>query len=310
MARRLPPLNTLPSFEAAARQLSFSKAADELHVTHGAVSRAVRHLEEHLGVRLFVRATRSVRLTAIGSAYANEVREMLARLAAATVTARGPQASGALNVSTLDSFAAKWLVPRLFRFRRAHGDIDVRLSTSEKLADFVTDDIDIAIRYGRGQYPGLEVELLLEEDVFPACSPAFLDGPHPLRTPADLVHHTLIHDDFHIDWTMWLTTAGVEGIDAHRGPAYHSSEHAVQAAVLGEGVVLARSALVADDLAAGRLVRPFEFHLPAGLAYYVAYPPRALQQHKVKTFRDWLLAEVAGDASRGALPVSSIDAAT
>lgn len=299
MARRLPPLSTLPSFEAAARHLSFSKAADELHVTHGAVSRAVRHLEEHLGVQLFLRATRSVHLTAAGSAYAAEVRETLDRLAAATLAAQGQHSSGTLNVSTLDSFAAKWLVPRLFRFRRAHSDVDVRLSTSEKLADFVTDGIDIAIRYGRGQYPAVKVELLLEEEVFPVCSPAFLEGPHPLRTPADLVHHTLVHDDFHIDWATWLRTAGVKGIDAHRGPVYHSSEHAVQAAVLGEGVVLGRSALVADDLAAGRLVRPFAFRLPAGLAYYLAYPPRALQQYKVKAFRDWLLAEVAGnDAER------------
>lgn len=302
MARRLPPLNALPSFEAAARHLSFSKAADELHVTHGAVSRAVRHLEDHLGVRLFVRDTRSVRLTAVGAAYANEVREALDRIGAATIAAREQPSSGPLNVSTLDSFAAKWLVPRLFRFRRAHGDIDVRLSTSEQLADFVHDGIDIAIRYGRGQYPGLEVELLLEEEVFPVCSPAFLDGPNPLRMPADLVHHTLIHDDFHIDWTMWLKTAGVETIDAHRGPTYHASEHAVQAAVLGEGVVLGRSALVADDLAAGRLVRPFAFRLPAGLAYYVAYPPRARQHHKVKAFRDWLFAEVAGDDKPGRGP--------
>ena len=295
MARRLPPLNALPSFEAAARHLSFSKAADELHVTHGAVSRAVRHLEDHLGVRLFVRATRSVRLTAVGSTYASEVREALDRVAAATITARGHQSSGTLNISTLDSFAAKWLVPRLFRFRRAHGDIDVRLSTSEKLADFVTDGIDVAIRYGRGQYPGLKVELLLEEDVFPVCSPAFLEGPHPLRAPADLVHYTLIHDDFHIDWAMWLRTAGVEGIDPHRGPTYNASSHAVQAAVLGEGVVLGRSALIADDLAAGRLVRPFALRMPAGLAYHLVYPPRALQRHKVKAFRDWLLAEVAGE---------------
>jgi LysR family transcriptional regulator, glycine cleavage system transcriptional activator len=295
MARRLPPLNALPSFEAAARHLSFSKAADELHVTHGAVSRAVRHLEDHLGVRLFVRATRSVRLTAVGSTYASEVREALDRVAAATITARGHQSSGTLNISTLDSFAAKWLVPRLFRFRRAHGDIDVRLSTSEKLADFVTDGIDVAIRYGRGQYPGLKVELLLEEDVFPVCSPAFLEGPHPLRAPADLVHYTLIHDDFHIDWAMWLRTAGVEGVDPHRGPTYNASSHAVQAAVLGEGVVLGRSALIADDLAAGRLVRPFALRMPAGLAYHLVYPPRALQRHKVKAFRDWLLAEVAGE---------------
>jgi len=298
MSRRLPPLNALPSFEAAARHLSFSKAAEELHVTHGAVSRAVRNLEDQLGVKLFVRATRAVSLTPVGAAYAVEVREVLDHLATATTATAAQQSSGVLSISTLDSFAAKWLVPRLFRFRRAHGDIDVRLATSERLADFVSDGIDIAIRYGRGQYPGLKAELLMQEELTPVCSPKLLEGPHPLRTPADLEHHTLIHDDFHIDWAMWLRAAGIEDVDPHRGPRFQSSEHAVQAAVLGEGVVLGRSALVADDLASGRLVRPFAFSLPAGLAYYVAYPPRALQRYKVKVFRDWLLAEVAGDQPR------------
>lgn len=294
MRRPLPPLTTLPSFEAAARHLSFSKAADELYVTHGAVSRAVRHLEDHLGAQLMIRATRSVRLTSVGAAYAAAVRDVLEQLAAATLAATGPQTHGVLNVSTLDSFAAKWLVPRLFRFRRAYGDIDVRLATSERLTDFVSDGIDIAIRYGSGQYPGLTSELLMKEDLFPVSSPKLLDGPHPLRAPADLRYHTLIHHDFHVDWAMWLKSAGIEGIDPHRGPIFYSSDLAVQAAVQGEGVVLGRSALVTDDLAAGRLVRPFEFSMPAGLAYYVVYPPRALQRFKVKAFRDWLMAEVAG----------------
>lgn len=297
MARPLPPLNTLQSFEAAARHLSFSKAADELHVTHGAVSRAVRNLEDRLGVRLFVRETRAVRLTPIGASYAADVREVLDQLAAATVAATGQQSSGVLNVSTLDSFASKWLVPRLFRFRRSQGDIDVRLSTTERLVDFVGDGIDIAIRYGRGQYPGLKAELLLEEVVSPVCSPKLLEGPHPLRVPADLKHHTLIHDDFHIDWAIWLRTAEVEGVDPHRGPRYYASVHAVQAAIQGEGVILGRSALVADDLAAGRLIQPFTFRMPAGLAYYVVYPPRAIQRHKVRAFRDWLMAEAAAAPS-------------
>lgn len=248
------------------------------------------------GVPLFVRATRSVSLTPIGASFAAEVRDALDHLAAATVAVAGQQSSGMLNVSTLDSFAAKWLVPRLFRFRRTHGDIDVRLSTSERLANFVSDGIDIAIRYGRGRYPDLKAELLMEEDLFPVCSPKLLEGPHPLLTPADLKQHTLIHDEFQVDWAMWLRTAGIEGVDPHRGPRFYSSDHAVQAAVLGQGVVLGRSALVADDLATGRLVRPFAFSLPAGQAYYVVYPPRALQRHKVKAFRDWLLAEVAGEA--------------
>jgi len=292
VARRLQPLKALPSFEATARLLSFSKAADELHVTHGAVSRAVRHLEDRLGVQLFVRATRSITLTAVGSAFAGEVRIALDRLAAAAAATAREQSSGVLSVSTLDSFAAKWLVPRLFRFRRAHDDIDVRLSTSEKLADFVSDGIDIAIRYGQGHYPGVVAELLMQEDLSPVCSPRLLKGRHALRSPSELRYHTLIHDEFHIDWATWLRIVGITDVDPHRGPMFHSSEHAVQAAIQGEGVILGRSALIADDLAAGRLVRPFSVAVPAGLAYYIAYPARALQRRKVKVFRDWLLDEV------------------
>jgi LysR family glycine cleavage system transcriptional activator len=290
MRRRLPPLNALPSFEAAARHLSFSKAADELRVTHGAVSRAVRNLEDHLGVQLMIRATRSVRLTPIGASFAAEIRGVLEHLAAATSAATG-QTSGIVNVSTIDSFAARWLMPRLFRFRRAHGDIDVRVATSERLADFISDGIDIAIRCGGGQYPGLSAELLMKEDHFPVCSPKLLKGRYPLRAPADLARHTLLHDVFTVDWAIWLHSAGIDHVDPHRGPTFLSSDHAIQAAVRSEGVVLGRSALVADELAAGRLVRPFELSLPAGFAYYVVYPQRALQRPCVTAFRDWLVAE-------------------
>ena len=290
MPRRLPPLNALPSFEAAARHLSFSRAADELRLTHGAVSRAVRNLESHLGVQLMIRATRSVRLTPIGASFAAEIRNVLEHLAAATSAATG-QSSGIVSVSTIDSFAARWLMPKLFRFRRVHGDIDVRVATSERLADFVSDGIDVAIRCGGGQYPGLSAELLMKEDHFPVCSPKLLKGRYPLRTPADLAHQTLLHDVFTVDWAMWLRSTGIDSVDPHRGPTFLSSDHAIQAAVRGEGVVLGRSALVADDLAAGRLIRPFEFSLPAGFAYYVVCPPRALQRPSVKAFRDWLIAE-------------------
>jgi LysR family transcriptional regulator, glycine cleavage system transcriptional activator len=290
MQRRFPPLNGLPSFEAAARHLSFSRAADELRVTHGAVSRAVRNLEDQLGVQLMIRATRSVRLTPIGASFAAEIRDILERLATATSAVTG-QSTGIVSVSTIDSFAARWLMPRLFRFRRAHGDIDMRVATSERLADFVSDGIDIAIRCGGGQYPGLSAELLMKEDHFPVCSPKLLKGRSPLRTPADLARHTLLHDIFTVDWAIWLRSAGINNLDPYRGPTFLSSDHAIQAAIRGEGVVLGRSALVADDLAAGRLVRPFELSLPAGFAYYVVYPPRALKRPNVKAFRDWLIAE-------------------
>lgn len=298
MRRGLPPLNALPSFEAAARWLSFSKAADELSVTHGAVSHAVRHLEDQLGVQLMIRGTRSVRLTPAGAAFAAEVREALGRLAAAVGAVTG-QASGIVNVSTIDSFAARWLMPRLSRFRRAHAQIDVRVATSERLADFVTDGIDIAIRCGGGRYAGLTSELLMQEDHFPVCSPELLKGRRSLRKPTDLARHTLLHDVFTIDWAIWLRSAGVDGVDAHRGPTFLSSDHAIQAAIRGEGVVLGRSALVADELAAGRLVRLFKLSVPAGFAYFVVCPPRVLKRPNVKVFRDWLLAEAAGEAQPG-----------
>lgn len=293
--RTLPPLSTLRSFEAAARLLSFSKAADELHVTHGAVSRAIRHLEDHLGVPLFQRKTRAVQLTQTGTSYAVSVRDTLDRLAAATALITDQQNLGVLSASTLDSFAAKWLLPRLFRFRQKHPDIDVRLATSDKLADFINDGIDIAIRYGQGRYPGLASKLLMMEELAPMSSPKLLEGPHPLRSPEDLKHHTLIHDDFPIDWSMWLMSAGVEGVDAYRGPRFQSSVLAVQAAVQGDGVVLGRSALVADDVRAGRLVKPFTLSLPSDLAYYVVYPIQAAERPKIRAFRDWLLEEARLD---------------
>jgi len=293
MPRPLPPLNALKSFDAAARLLSFSKAAEELRLTHGAVSRAVKQLEDFLGLDLFKRATRSISLTAKGATYAASVRDVLDRLAAATAEVKEGRSAGALTVSTLDSFAARWLMPRLFRFRRAHAEIDVRLLTTQRLVDFASEDVDVAIRMGRGHWPGLHADLLMKEDLSPVCSPSLLKGPHPLRSLADLKYHTLIHDDFPVDWTMWLKAAGVEGIDSKRGPVFNSSDHALQAAIQGEGIVLGSSVLADDDIAAGRLVRPFALSLPIDLAYYVVAPPKALQKPKVKAFRDWLMAEAA-----------------
>ena len=291
--RKLPPMSTLRSFEAAARLLSFSRAADELLVTHGAVSRSIRTLEDYLGIKLFKRNIRAVVLTQAGANYFFVVRELLDKLSSATVTLMDQQSSGVVNVSTLDSFAAKWLVPRLFRFSQKHGDIDVRLATSEQLANFSSDGIDLVIRYGRGTYPGLTSELLVKEELTPVCSPKLMQGEHPPRTLADLRHHTLIHDEFPIDWVSWLRFAGAPEIDARRGIRFQSSVHAVQAAVQGDGIVLGRSALVADDLKAGRLVQPFALTQPTDLAYYVVYPPQSIARYKVKAFRDWLIDEAA-----------------
>lgn len=297
MSRSLPPLSALPAFDAAARHLSFTKAAAELHVTHGAISRAIRNLEEHLGTRLFDRATRSVQLTAAGAAYAAAISAALDRVGAATLIATASRSAGVLNVSTSDGFAGRWLVPRLNRFHRQHRDVDVRLSTSGKLTDFIRDGIDIAIRYGAGGYEGVVSELLAEEDVSPVCSPELLKGKHALRSPRDLRHHRLIHDNFRIDWATWLERAGLDDIDTTRGLTFESAAYAVEAAVQGQGVLLGRSALVSADLAAGRLVRPFDLALKSRWKYYVVYPEGALRQLKVKAFRDWLFSEMAIDAA-------------
>ena len=291
MIRNLPPLTTLRSFEAAARLASFSKAGEELHVTHGAVSRSIRQLEDFLGQKLFLRRTRQVVLTPSGALYSARVRDALERLASATLALARDEAKGELNVSCLDSFAVKWLVPRLFRFRRGHPDIDVRLQTTDRKTDFEIENVDIAVRFGDGKYPDLSTDLLLEEDIFPVCRPHFLDGPHPLKQPSDLRYHTLIHDDYQVSWAMWLQKAKVAGVDANRGPVFLSSDLAIQAAIQGEGVALARTALVEDDLLAGRLVQPFEISLPGVWSYYVVCPHKHLERKRVAAFREWLLAE-------------------
>jgi LysR family transcriptional regulator, glycine cleavage system transcriptional activator len=297
-------MTVLPAFDAAARHLSFTRAAAELNVTHGAISRAIRNLEERLGVRLFERGTRSVRLTAAGAAYAAEISAALDRIGAATLIATASRSAGAgvLNVSTSDGFAGRWLVPRLHRFHREHRDIDVRLSTSGVLVDFIRDGFDIAIRYGAGGYEGVVSEVLAEEEVSPVCSPELLQGKRALKSPADLRHHKLIHDNFRIDWAMWLQHAGLADIDPGSGMRFDSAAYAVEAAVQGQGVLLGRSALVSADLAAGRLVRPFELALKSKWKYYVVYPDGALRHKKVQAFRDWLFGEMA--AAGGPRPVT------
>ena len=295
--RRLPPLNAIRAFEAAARHLSFTKAADELAVTQGAVSHQVKTLEAWLGVQLFQRETRAIYLTREGQRFLPPVRDALDGIAEATRRLEVLDSRGPLTVSAIPSFAAKWLLPRLAEFRARHPDIDVRISADDRLIDFARHDVDLAIRMGNGDWPGLEVVKLMDEDLFPVCSPALLDGDPPLRRPEDLAHHTLLHDDMRQDWRAWLMAAGVEGVDPTRGPGYTDSSMVIQAAVEGQGVALGRSALASADLAQGRLVKPFEVALPASFAYYVAMPPGARENAKVEAFVDWMLAMAAEDES-------------
>jgi LysR family glycine cleavage system transcriptional activator len=298
MPRRLPPLSALRAFEAAAHHLSFTRAAADLHVTQTAISHQIRGLEELLGVKLFRRRPRGLVLTEEAQRYLPAVRDAFDRIDAATSELVAGRAGGPVTTSVLPSFAAKWLVPRLGRFRTAHPEIDLRISTSQHLVDFAREDVDVGIRMGRGHYPGLRVDRLFGEVLTPVCSPALLEASQPLRQPADLRHHVLLHDDDdYTGWQLWLELAGVEGIDARRGPIFTDSSIVVQAAAEGQGMALGRAALAAGDIAAGRLVRPFDVTMPHDLAYYLVCPEAAAERPRIAAFRAWLLAEAAAYAT-------------
>ncbi len=293
-SRRLPPLNALRAFEAAARHLSFTKAAEELHVTPGAVSQQVKALEEYLGTTLFQRLNRALTLTEEAEACLPALREGFAKLAEATAMLTAHEAQNRLTVSAAPSFASKWLVPRLGQFQQHHPDIDIWVSADMELVDFARDGVDLAIRYGGGDYPGMWVEKLLTESVFPVCSPDLLSGPDALNTPADLARVTLLHDNSPEhdescpDWPMWLKAANVSGVDGSRGLRFNQSSLVLEAAIGGRGVALAKSTLAAADLAAGRLARPFDITFPIDFAYYLVCPPSKAHLPKVKAFVTWI----------------------
>ena len=295
MARRLPPLNALRAFEAAARHLSFTKAAEELFVTQAAISHQVKALEAALDLQLFRRLNRRLMLTDAGQLYLPALTEAFDAIDTATARLRADENAGRLVVSVANSLAAKWLLPRLPRFRERHPEIEVEISAADRLVDFGRDNVDMAIRYGLGRYPGLRVDPLMKDTNFPVCSPGLLAGPVPLREPGDLRRHSLLHDDVSTfdapDWSKWLAAVGVTGVRADRGQRYSHSSLVIQAAIDGQGVALGRSTLVALDLEAGRLVQPFGPALPSVYACYVVSPPATAERPKIKAFREWLLDE-------------------
>jgi LysR family glycine cleavage system transcriptional activator len=293
-------LSALRAFEAAARHMSFSKAADELHVTPAAVSHQIHALEEDLGVRLFYRMNRSIELTASARVLLPGLSEAFAGIQSSVKRLRAHNDTGTLTVTASPSFAAKWLVLRLHRFQEQCTEVDVRISASDDVVDLTKGDFDIAIRYGSGRYPGLDVELLFTNKVFPACSPQLLGAGPPLRTPDDLPLHALIYDNaverdpLVPTWPMWLKAAGVKNVPAAAGLTFNNISLALDAAIAGHGVVLAYSTIAAADLAAGRLVRLFSLALPDQFAYYIVTAPGALERPKVRAFRNWLRQEADG----------------
>lgn len=301
MARRLPPLNALRCFEAAARHLSFTRAADELSVTQAAVSHQIKALEATLGVQLFRRHNRRLELTRAGLGYLPPLSDAFDLMATATRRLRPDSDSMQLKISTLQSFATKWLIPRLVRFNERHPEIDPMISTSQRLVDLEAEDVDVAIRVGRGVYDGLHALLLMDDLAFPVCSPRLLDGAEPLRQPGDLAHHVLLHD-FSVgrdgdgpDWRNWLKQAGVTGMDAGKGPSYNDTALALQAAIAGQGIALARRSLVIDDLRAGTLVRPFGPEVPTVFSWYFVCAPSSADEARLNAFLTWLREEIAND---------------
>jgi LysR family glycine cleavage system transcriptional activator len=300
MARRLPSLNALKAFEAAARHESFTKAGQELHVTPGAISHQVKALEDELGLRLFRRERQRLVITEAGRNYLEVVRNAFDQIAGGTERLLQQQGSRVLTVSTSPNFAAKWLINRLGRFAEAFPHIDLRVSASLHHVEFASEDVDLAIRHGDGTWPGLSVTRLCTETLFPVCSPRLLSARrrHPLRSPADLLHHVLLHLDDRTDWLKWLNAAGVPTAAVERGPVFNQASMAIDAAVDGQGVALARTTLAAQDLIAGRLVQPFRLALPVAYAYWIVCPQANASLRKVVTFRDWLVSEAAEDARK------------
>ena len=294
----LPSLNGLRAFEAAARHLSFTRAAAELNVTQTAISHQIRRLEDQLGLPLFERRNRALALTREAQGYLPAVRAAFEDLRQATARLQRPEREDVLTVSTTASLAAKWLVSRVAAFQDAHPRIEVRITTSAHLVDFRREQIDMAVRYGRGNWPGLRAQWLMAEDIFPVCSPVLLQGEKPLRRPEDLAHHTLLHATAsREDWQLWLTAAGLpKSLATRRGLSFDQSFMAIQAAMDGLGVALGRSAYVEADLAAGRLVVPFDVVLPADAGFYIVAPEETADTPKIALFRDWLTGSVAPGA--------------
>ncbi|WP_296649742.1 transcriptional regulator GcvA [Paraburkholderia sp.] len=291
--RQLPALNALKAFEAAARHESFSRAADELFVTHGAVSHQIRALETELGVALFARDGKRVRLTETGRRYAAQVHDALSQLARATQEIRAGDRERRLVVSMLSSFAARWVTPRIGRFIEAHPQWDVELQSTNQLTDFARDDVDVAIRFGYGHYPGLHAELLLDEIYFPACSPHFRGGKLP-SDPHELADLPLLRSDDEL-WRPWFDAAGLADVpEPKRGVLYQDSSNLLQAAMDGQGVALVRRSLAMHEITLGRLVRLFkDIDGPSPWRYYFICTPQRMQTERVQAFRDWVFDEVA-----------------
>jgi LysR family glycine cleavage system transcriptional activator len=298
LGRVLPPLNALRSFEAAARHQSFTRAAEELCVTQGAVSHQVKALEAELGLKLFNRERQGLAITEAGHDYLAVVRDAFDRIAVGTDHLLQRQRSGVITVSTSPDFAAKWLVSRLGRFAEAHPEIELKVSATMHHVDFACEEVDLAIRHGAGNWAGLDAVNLCSEELFPVCSPALLRSRRGIHSPEDVLQFPLLHLNDRRDWSRWLEAAGASGEGLLHGPILNHASMLIDAAIDSQGIALARTALAAADLINDRLVRPFQTALPLKKTYWIVCPKATSRLPKIAIFRKWLLAEAAADAQQ------------
>ncbi len=297
MSRRLPPLNALRVFETAARHLSFTRASEELFVTQAAVSHQIKSLEEYLGIKLFRRQNRALYLTEEGQSYFLDIKGTFLALSDATERLLARGAKGSLTVSTAPSFAIQWLVPRLSLFSEIYPDIDVRIKAVDMNDGSLTDDVDVAIYYGRGKWKGIRADKLHTEYLVPVCSPLLLNGNKPLRTPADLQEHILLHDTSRRDWTDWFKQLGISSVNVNQGPIFSHTSMVLQAAVHGQGVALGHSVLAQPEIDAGRLIRPFKEVLISKDAYYLVCREEQDELGKIVAFREWMISLINEEQS-------------
>jgi LysR family glycine cleavage system transcriptional activator len=305
MTKQIAGTRSLKVLDAACRHLNFTVAAAELKLTPAAVSHQIKEFETQLGIELFVRANRSLKLTAAGKIMHDAVAAALGTLADGASRARKTQAHAQLRVTASSSIAAKWLIPRLDRFSKLEPTADVLVDISCQLRDLERDEVDVAIRFGRGDYPRVRSDRLFEHSIFPVCSPNLLHSVPPLRSPADVLNHTLIHEAWSgqgvtwPDWTTWLKAAGIDRFELRPGLHFDNSAFAIQAAIDGTGIALGDMSLVADDLAAGRLVQPFALAIngPPMFAYFLVSPLEPATNSLVSSFREWVLREAEATRS-------------
>jgi LysR family transcriptional regulator, glycine cleavage system transcriptional activator len=305
MRRSLPPLNALRSFDAAARHQSFTRAAEELCVTQGAVSHSVKALETELGLQLFKRERNGLVITDAGRDYLAVVRDVFERLELGTDRVLKRQRSGTIAVSTSPDFAAKWLIARLGRFAEAHPEIELRLSATMHHVDFAREDVDLAIRHGNGNWLGLDAVNLTAEELFPVFSPSLMTNRGGIHEPEDVLRFPLLHLDDRLDWSRWLEAAGAPSEGLLHGPIVNHASMLIDAAIDGQGIALARTMLASSDLIAGRLVRLFQAALPLKNNYWIICPKATRSLPKIIAFRDWLLEEVDTERQRLAAATSN-----